>query len=195
MPTCLECFCESGLEGRDLLKHVDKFHPDFVCENDSCSPYSPGPVDDGETLAFILIHPLHYDDHRDVVMPSAFQELTKRDLSTLRVGIATRDETERIREQLVQRGLEKIPPQMRLVNEICKAKVVEIRSCLDGDRRTMAVYDTSLEKVPSHASVFTRYEFSENRQLRKRIRSQVYEVFAKQTNRMTYSDFIESLDG
>lgn len=191
MPTCLECFCNSGLEGRELQKHVDNNHPDFVCESSHCSPHSPGPVHNVEELAFILIHPLHYDEERDIVIPSAFQELTSRELSTLRVGMATKNEAESTRDQLVQRGKDKIPPQVRLVNEVCIAKVADIRDCLDAGRRTMAVYDTALEQVQSHASVFTRADILESREIRKRIRSQIHEAFTK--HRITYANFVMGL--
>jgi len=191
VPTCLECFCESGLDGRDLVKHIDANHPNFACERANCSHHSPGPVADDEVLAFILIHPLHYDEERDVVVPDAFQELTKRDLSTIRACLSKKSEAERTKEKLVQRGKDKIPPQLRLVDEVCVARVNEIRESSENDRRLLAVYDTALEDIPAHASIFTRSDVLESRLLRKIVRNKVHELFSK--GRLTCSDFINGL--
>ncbi len=192
MPTCLECFCESGYDGRGLQSLVDRCHPDFICEAETCSIYSPGPVGDGEAIAFILIHPLHYDKERDVIVPDAFQELTKRDLSTLRVSKATKSQADETKGQLIQRGRDKIPPQLRLVDEVCTAEVSKIRSaCNDAGERMMAVYDTALEAVPAHASVFTNADVLENKKRRKVVRRLVHEAFSK--NRVSYSDFVSNL--
>lgn len=141
MRNCLECFCESGLEGRELQKLVDEAYPSFCCEQEKCSQFSPEPVKDAEELAFILINPLHYDEARKVIVPEAFVELTNRDLSTLRVSYATCSEAESLRDQLIQRGAEQIPPKLRLVSEVCIASVSDVRLERDSDSRLLAVYE------------------------------------------------------
>ena len=179
------------MEGKDLQKHVDEFHPNFSCEGSVCSVHSPGPVADDETLAFILIHPNHYDPVRDVVTIEAFQELTRRDLSTLRSALATKDEAISTRDDLVARGQQKIPPKERMVNEVCTASVAEIRAQTDGERRLLGVYDTALEKVRSHASIFTRGDVFDYNLLRKKVRNRIHETFTK--NRMPFNKFLDGL--
>jgi hypothetical protein len=166
---------------------VDQFHADFVCEAGRCSSFSPEPIQDDEEVAFILIDPLHYDEQRGVVVPAAFQELTNRDLSTLRVTHATRSEADSTRDELIQRGKDRIPPRLRLVNEVCVAAVAEIRGVVKDGVRLLGVYDTALEDVPAHASIFTRTDVLDSKKLRMIVRSQINEIFTKR--RMSYETF------
>lgn len=191
MRTCLECFCESGLDGRELQKLVDQIFPSFSCEEERCSQFSPEPVRNDEELAFILINPLHYDDARNVIVPEAFVELTKRDLSTLRLSHATPSEAEAVRDQLIKRGSDQIPPKLRLVNEVCIASVSDIRSELESGTRLLAVYDTAIEEIPAHASIFTSREVLESKKLRKVIRNRIHQIMTKR--RMPFADFTASL--
>lgn len=191
MRNCLECFCESGLDGRELQKLVDGVFPAFACEQERCSQFSPKPVEDGEEIAFILIDPLHYDEARNVIVPEAFRELTTRDLSTLRVSHATSTEAEAVRDQLIRRGADQITPKLRLVNEVCIASVSEVRSELDNGARLLAVYDTALEEIPAHASIFTRHDVLESRKLRKVVRNRIHKIMSKR--RTPFADFIASL--
>ena len=191
MPGCLECFCESGFSGKSLQKLVDEIHPNFVCESEKCSMFSPGPVADAEQIAFLLIDPLHNDAERSVVVPEAFQELINRDLSTIRITHASPSEVDATREVLIQRGKEKIPPKIRLVDEVCIASVSEIRSTSDSSGRLLAVYDTGIDAAPAHASVFTRSDVFNERRLRKVVRSRIHELFTKV--RIPYNDFRKGL--
>lgn len=191
MGDCIERFCNTDVSGRELQKAVDLDFPNFACEGEICSPFSPGPVSDDEIVAFILIDPLHYDTVRGVVVPDAFQELTNRDLSLLRVGHATKEEASMTRDELVERGATRIPPQFRLVNEVCLARAVALRTVRDTDRRLLAIYDTALDKVRSHASAFTRADVLEDRRLRKVVRNRIHEVFTK--HRITFDEFWSNL--
>ncbi|MGN6691721.1 MAG: hypothetical protein ACTHJU_12335 [Sphingopyxis sp.] len=127
-----------------------------------------------------------------MIVPDAFQELTKRDLSTLRVSKATKSQADETKEQLIQRGRDKIPPQLRLVDEVCTAEVTKIRAaCCDAGERMMAVYDTALEAVPAHASIFTKDDVLQNKKRRKVVRRLVHEAFSK--NRVAYAEFVSNL--
>jgi hypothetical protein len=179
MPTCLEVFCSSGFEGRPLQIHVDQCFPDFACESEKCSPHSPGPVQNDETVAFLLINPLHFDEQRKVVVPDAFQELTNRDLSVLRIRHARKRDATATREELIERGKERVPPQLRLVDEVCIGNVSELRAAIAGYGRLIGVFDTALEEKPSHASLFTREAALEDRRLRKVVRNRVHEVMTR----------------
>lgn len=190
MPTCLECFCESGFAGQELQKLVDELHPNFKCENTRCSSFSPGAVNDEECLAFILIDPHHYDQVRNVVVPDAFQELTKRDLSTLRCAFATKSEADDTKNHLESRGSINFEKK-RAVSEVCIAVANEIREAADPDGRIFAIYDTALEQTPSHASIFTRPDVFKNRQLRKMARQKIHEIFTRK--RVPFHEFLETL--
>lgn len=191
MQRCIECFCDSGITGKELQKLVDDKFPDFVCEKEVCSPFSPGPVMDDETLAFILINPLHYDALRKVVVPEAFQEITNRDLSTLRVKFTTKEHAETTKSELIERGKERTPPQSRLVDEVCTAQVGAVRECIFNTKRLMGVYDTALENVESHASIFTNGEALDDRRTRKVVRQKIHELFR---NTVPYDEFLQNLN-
>lgn len=191
MPTCLEVFCECGLEGKSLQIHIDQCFPGFACELEPCSPHSPGPVNDNEEVAFLLINPLHYDAQRDVVVPSAFQELTNRDLSVLRLGHATKAEAVSVRDELIERGLDRVPPQMRLVEEVCIGSVSDLRSEVEPHGRLLGVFDTALQDKVSHASLFTTGAVHANGRLRKVVRQRVHDVMTKR--RTPFPEFLQSL--
>lgn len=192
MPSCLECFSKNDLKGVELQILVDREHPDFVCEATKCSELSDGPVEDAEELAFLLVDPASYDPVTKIVTPDAFRELTNRDLSVLRVGIAHRVEAEETRDRLIVRGKEKNPPEIRLVDEVCVAAVSEVRSQTIEGQRVLGVYDTALDGQPAHASIFTTQQVhSANKLGRKRVRALCYEVFSKRI--ISYSDFAATL--
>ena len=185
-PDCIDSFCNCGKAGKDLQIHIDQVHPDFFCEGSRCSEHSPGPVSDEETLAFILINPLHYDEKNGVVVPEAFQELTNRDLSTIRICCASVKELDATKSQLIAIGQAKIPQQLREVDEVCLAKVSKIRSETHNGRRIFGVYDTALVDNKAHSSIFTRQIYLDDRVLRKIVRSRIHGIFAKE--RVKFSD-------
>lgn len=192
MPSCLECFSKKDLKGIDLQILVDREHPNFACEATRCSEFSGAPVDNSESIAFLLVDPASYDPVTKVVTPDAFRELTNRDLSVLRIGIAQRAEAEETRERLIARGREKNPPEVRLVDEVCVAAVEEVRAQSMEGQRIFGVYDTALNGQPAHASVFTTQQVhSANKLGRKRVRALCYEIFSKSI--ISYSEFSASL--
>lgn len=189
MCSCSECFKYVG-EGRAALQlKVDEKFPDFHCEQEICSEHSPGPVNDEEKIAFILIDPLHYDDQRNMVVPEAFRELTVRDLSVLRIAHVSRQEAQSTRDALVARG--PIGRQERAVNEVVIGSVADVRAAMENNQRVLAVYDTALDHCRSHASVFTRTSFLNDKRLRKVAVSKIYEIMIQR--RLQFSDFVDSL--
>lgn len=175
--TCRETFCESGFTGAELQRLVDELHPAFECEDHCCSPFSPGPVKNEETIGFLLVNPIHYDEQTKTVVPNAFRELTNRDLSTIRLSVSSKDEADLTREEIVARGLERMPPKTRTIDEVCMALVSDIRSANDDDGRLLAVYDTGLEGRPGHASIFTRADVLDDKKKRKQVRFIVHQIF------------------
>ena len=177
MPGCLELFCEGGLSGTSLQIRVDCEFPGFACERECCSPFSPGPVADDEQLAFLLINPTHYDEERRVVVPNAFRELTTRDLSTIRLAHATKEEVVETRGELVERGLAR--SQDRVIEEVCVGRVAELRAPLNQEGRILGVFDTALERKPAHASVFTTAACLKDPHKRKLLRERVHSVMTQ----------------
>lgn len=174
-----------------MQRLVDDTHPKFVCELEQCSPHSPGVIANDETVAFLLINPIHFDQQRNTVTPDAFNELFKRDLSVIRQSYASADEVERTRESLIERGANQIPPKTRLINEVLIADVEQLRSLeLDGSR-IVAVYDTALHDKPAHASLFTQPAAFKNRPLRKAIREKLHRTLTQ--NRLGIDEFKQSL--
>jgi len=190
MPRCFETFCESGWQGQALQRLVDELHPGFTCEQEQCSPHSPGPISNTEEVAFLLIDPLHYDPQRATVLPDAFQELFNRDLSVIRLQYATLPEVNATRDELIERGKQKIPPKLRLVEEVCIGSVDDFRNSED---RLIAAYDTALEDKPAHASLFTRASAFTDRRFRKIVREHVHAVMTRK--RISFSEFEKTLTG
>jgi hypothetical protein len=190
MSTCADCFA-SEQAGRDLQILVDTAFPGFSCENCSISPHSPGPVTADEKVVFLLVDPLHYDPVRKVVVPDAFQELTNRDLSTLRQSLTNKIEAHATRDELVARGAERLPPQIRAVEEVCIASVADLREQRHDNNRILGVYDTALKDKPAHASLFTVKEAFTQRALRKVVRERVHRLFTQQV--ISFPDFVSSL--
>jgi hypothetical protein len=188
MATCRALFEECGLEGAELQAHIDRSRPDFICENETCSGHSPGAVADDEEIAFILVHPNHYDAVREKVVPAAFDELIKRDLSVLRTLYGTKQEAETIRSALAARAQ---PGKPREFNEACVAPVSEVRAREIDGARAMAVYDTALPHIPAHASIFTTETVLNNRPLRLKVRSLIHEVLANR--RVSFDDLLAKL--
>lgn len=192
MSSCVECFYFSGFSGRTLQTFVDREHPKFSCEAQKCSPHSPGPVGDDEELGFLVIDPTHLDAVRRQITPDAFNELTKRDLSVIRIEKSSREEVDQTRERLIQRGLEKTPAEVRMVDEVCVSTARQIREAIIDAERAFAIYDTALEDKPGHASIFTSEKFlSAGKQLRKRLRAACHDLFRRDI--IAYSDFRERL--
>lgn len=179
MRRCCETFELGELSGRSLQIAVDERHPHFACEQESCSSHSPGIVSDLESVAFLLINPLHFDEDRRTVVPDAFQELFNRDLSLARLEHTSSAEALQTKNELIERGRERTPPQLRLIDYVCLASVESVRNaCIDGDR-ILAVYDTALPNKKGHASMFTTKKVFESRLLRKRTRSVVHGLMSK----------------
>ncbi|WP_324806612.1 hypothetical protein SH584_09495 [Sphingomonas sp. LY29] len=148
-------------------------------------------MNDNEDVAFLLINPLHFDEQRNVVVPSAFQELTNRDLSVLRLSYATQQEARDTKNELVERGEGRIPPQLRLVEEVCIASVSELRASVGPQGRLIGVFDTALPSKPSHASLFTNAAALDDRRLRKLVRQRVHDVMTKRRER--FSELVDRL--
>lgn len=176
--SCLECFQNSGKSGSELQIAVDESFPGFACECERCSPYSPGPVANDEDLAFILVEPVHYDPVTETISPDAFQELTRRDLSLIRLEKATQSDFDKTVETLIQGRADNQPK--RAVQKVCLADAASIRSVNIDGSRIFAVYDTALEHSNAHASIFTtKAAIQGDKVTRKRVRQACHSTLSK----------------
>lgn len=176
---CLETFALCGAGKDTAAECIDDAHPGFYCENETCSPYSDGPVNDDENVAFLLISPNHYDVVSGMLLPSAFREITKRDLSVVRIDRADNSEVNQTIAKIVARGLGKTSTSPRQITKACIAKTVDIRNLKIESQRVVGVLDTALEDSRNHASLFTNRVCKENKQLRARLISLVYDLMSQ----------------
>jgi len=167
---CLETF-QSGLEGLALQAEVDTRFPSFRCEKCKVSPYSPGPVADGENLIFLAIHPIHFDEKTNTLAPLAFEQLTRNDLSLLRHEYCCDDLPQTV-EQLRSGGAADRSIELCVV-----LQASEIRQIKDANGRVLGVYDTALSDRMSHASLFVRKDYLADKAARQRARMIVHRTF------------------
>lgn len=155
---CAECreLFASDFSGIELQIEVDTRFPNFACEDCSVSEHSPAKIEPDESVAFLTIHPIHYDEKTGTLSPIAFQQLTKNDLSVLRLAYATSSEFDFVASTLATGGSGKIP---RSVERCCVVDVILIRAVKDESGRVFGVYDTAIEKQRAHASVFVRKDY------------------------------------
>lgn len=190
-PRCFEAFCDSGFSGKNLQILIDTMFPGFACEAESCSPFSPGPVEHGEEIGFLLINPLHYDEQRETVIPDAFQELLNRDLSVIRAKYSSKTEAQKTKDELIRRGADRIPPKLRLIEEVCISSVSSVRESIETYGQILGVFDTALEDKRGHASIFTKKEALQKGPLRKKVRERIHAVMTKRVE--PFATFIEKL--
>jgi hypothetical protein len=175
--SCADCLAlfSSGLEGTALQIEVDTRFPEFQCELCSVSEHSPGKIEESEKVVFLTIHPIHYDEITGTLSPIAFEQLTKNDLSVLRHTYAKQEEYERVLSSLTSRG--KVE---RSVDRCCLVDVESIREVTDGKSRVFGIYDTAIEPLPAHASVFVRKDYLDQRSSRLEARRLALSIFEPQ---------------
>lgn len=178
--SCIEVFAREGMSGCDLQIAVNNEHPNFECEFCRCSEHSPGPVKDEEEVLFLLINPTHFDESTGTLHPIAFQEVHNRDLSLVRREHAGDTLIDFVRNQIVSRSMQKVPPQYRYVNQGAIAKVEDIRNLRDSTGRLFSVYDTALHDNHAHASVFTRNDILQSKPGKMIARQSLWGIFSKE---------------
>ncbi|MDB5438477.1 MAG: hypothetical protein JWM33_904 [Caulobacteraceae bacterium] len=191
MRTCADIFSNDGLDSDAIRSESESLYPGFQCERHLCSPYSPGLVEDDETVVFLLIDPLHFDEERQSVVPGAFQELTTRDLSVIRKKYASAHAANATREELIARGFKNHPEKPRLVDQVCVGSVEEIRAVREGGARLFGVFDTALSEKICHASIFASLSSVSDRKMRKIARQRLYEIMTKR--RINFMDLVDEL--
>lgn len=180
--TCQITFREAS--GEPLQRLVSERHPNFECELECCSEHSPGPVQDEETILFLLINPTHFDPETGTLLPIAFQEVHNRDLSVLRTSHADREEIRNTIAEIVERGQQAVPPKLRKVEYGAYAKTADIRRDTIEGERCFSVYDTALEAKRSHASIFTTPKVLDSKGLKAMARRRLHAIFSRDLRRI-----------
>lgn len=182
--SCCQTF--ESADGVDRQRLVCQQHPDWVCENEPCSPHSPGCVGDDESLIFLIINPTHFDEVTGQLSTIAFQEVHNRDLSVLRESKTTSKELRVTVEELIERGMQRVPPQCRTIELFARALASSVREQVDADHaRLFAVYDTALPDKRGHASVFTRKDVIDSKSKRAIARRKLHALFSSDVNQIS----------
>ena len=114
-------------------------------EKESVSSHSYGIVKDDEILARNIFSPHHYDTETGEIKSLAFDDVLNKGLSVLRCSYTTNEEIIRIGEDKkkdTHEYLGYITIQAKCIRE----HIIELK-------RSMAVYDTALEDLPTHADI------------------------------------------
>ena len=179
MTSCFDLFSTSGLKGIELQQAVENCFADGECELVTVSAHSPGPVNDEEKLVRLVFHPIHVNETTGEILPMAFMDAWKSDLSVFRDDRASDGELLLAIEQMKATGLQKSPPQQRTVAAAMAARTRNIRfhTLEKCGTRAFRVYDTAESSKPHHASVFltkaARAELTE-----KTTRKRLFELFS-----------------
>ena len=178
MTDCSSLFSNSNLAGAALEQAVEERFPNGECECVSVSPFSPGPVADGETLERLVFHPIHIDQATGRPTSQVFTDVWTSDLSVFRQERAAKEEVALAVEQMIARGLRKVPPEERQVRGRMVARTATVRALLlpSSDARAFRVYDTAEEPKPHHASVFLTC-LGRRRMSQKVVKKRLYEIF------------------
>ena len=122
-------------------------------ENESQSQYSPGIVQDEETLLRLGFSPEHMRDGKIGPSAIAFEDLTARGMSVDREKYVRRQVISDKAEDMMNRGLDSR-----------KEALVSTFSCRDvrrltdqNGRRAFVVIDTAIPENSAHASIYSAY--------------------------------------
>lgn len=146
---------------------------DPACSCEATSHSQLGPVADTETLARLVIAPMHINQRNGLPSPAAFQvtDLMERGLSVLR-----RDHTDD--EELRRQGTKlcKNKPD-RSLECVMLGSADEIRQLLDRQgQRAFCLVDDEVEDQPTHA-IIMRSSDQDNLEM-KELRGRLMKIFA-----------------
>lgn len=155
--SCRLFFEELPTDGRvsERADLIDSTHPQAVCEAESVSVHSAGPVKGEEYLHRYVFSPLHL--HEGKVVPALFSDAKDKGLSCERdhSPIPSSDLHARGQTQVEAFNANRRPTQAeRTYVGAVTAQSVKIRELTLENSRIYAVYDTGLANNPAHVDVF-----------------------------------------
>jgi len=114
-------------------------------EKESVSPYSIGIVEDNENLARNIFSPHHYDPKTGNLTSLAFDDILNKGLSVLRFDYTGNDEVIRIGQHKKKDTHE--------YHGYITVQAKCIREYIIDPKRAMAVYDTAMVDLLTHADI------------------------------------------
>lgn len=171
-----------GPQVSDRAELIDDNHPLAICESETVSDYSGGPVADEEYLHRYVFSPIHVVDGE--VVSALFDDVKDKGLSCERSeSEPTAELHERGERQASDFNDRKRPEQAeREYLGVITSTALDVRSVLNGARqRAYAVYDTALESNPQHVDVFEMPSslMGMGKSQRKMLRSDLADKFTK----------------
>lgn len=123
--------------------------PDCACESHSLSQYSPGIVQDEETIVRMVCVPMHVDKKKPKLLPNFFSHAFSFGMSAQRLEKAGSTELAKWLNNFLANGGDRV--WLGYVQAPCK----KIRGVLlqDESSRSFCVYDAASDESPAHAEV------------------------------------------
>lgn len=149
---CGDLTCKSLLNNPELEKRVEtiaKEFPNCVCESHPTSDFSPGIVQDAESLVRIIMSPIDIDEASDELKPDVTRDAGSHGMSCVRMQGVNAIECASLGQQREDIKREKGHKYQGFVT----LSVHDVRLLSEKTQRAYCVYDTAEESEVRHAEV------------------------------------------
>jgi len=166
---------------KDRVKAISAIHPDCGCEGTKTSHFSPGIVENKETLTRFVFSPVH-TDRKGNIKPSVFSHVSTFGCSVQREDIANDEELISFITKYRDKN----------ANHNCLGVLTASCSSLrnikinNAQNRIVCVYDTSEEDNPAHAEIHQSQHVITDADLVE-LRAKLFEIFT-QKNLQNYRE-------
>ncbi|MGC5830111.1 hypothetical protein LDP08_06025 [Ralstonia pseudosolanacearum] len=169
-------FFEKHAHNKDKVKELQKVADPIAWEQESASQFSPGIVQNHETVARQVVHPTFFNDETQKIKPSWFDDITSRGFSTDRLHHTTIEDAAKRALDRVEEWNKKNPEKTpRSLHSFGSLPVERIRSVECEGQRAFGVYDTGEKDNPAHADVCQVIPYKQSIEARD-IRFQLYDM-------------------
>jgi hypothetical protein len=168
-------FNNSDLSSNKCHYLAKNYEQSLAWEKENVSSYSIGIVENNESLARNIFSPIHFDKETASLNSLAFNDIFDKGLSVLRLNYINHEQIVSIGQEKVKNDLEngKIDRQYKGYVFVEASK---IRECIFDLKRAIAIYDTALSNISSHADMCNISVTKGNRNL---LRIFLRETFSK----------------
>ena len=149
---------------KQRVAEINASAPDCICEKYRMSRYSPGVVENSETLARFIFLPIQIDK-KGKFKPAVFSHVHSKGCSIQRESIAENDHALALVEQTLNSKNDSV------WKGVFFGQCHDIRSIMvnEADRRAVCVYDTADSENPAHGELCqTKYVIDEADQIELR---------------------------
>jgi hypothetical protein len=149
---CGDLTCKSLLNDPELKKRVEtvaKEFPNCVCESHATSDFSPGIVQDVESLVRIIMSPIDIDEASGELKPDVTRDAGSHGMSCLRMQGVNASECASLGRQREDMKREKGHKYQGFV----ALSVRDVRLLSEQSQRAYCVYDTAEQLEVRHAEV------------------------------------------